>query len=121
MAVLRTALGEEGLQAAWSAGRGLALAGALAEMHALSPPAAAAPGAVDRAGSQLSPREAEVLRRLAAGQTDREIADALFLSVRTVEHHVARIFAKLGVRTRTAAATAAVAAGLVDPTPPPPA
>ena len=44
--------------------------------------------------------------------TDPAIAAALFLSVRTVENHVAHILAKLGVRTRTAAAAAA---GLVDP------
>jgi predicted ATPase/DNA-binding NarL/FixJ family response regulator len=61
---------------------------------------------------RLSPREIEVARLLVAGKTDREIAEALFISVRTVEHHVARILAKLGVRTRTAAASAA--AGLVD-------
>ena len=67
----------------------------------------------------LTPREGEILRLLAAGQTDPAIAAALFISVRTVEHHVARIFAKLGVHTRTAAATAAIATGLVDPTPPP--
>jgi predicted ATPase/DNA-binding CsgD family transcriptional regulator len=70
---------------------------------------------------RLTPRESEVLRRLVAGQTDREIAAALFLSVRTVEHHVARIFGKLGVRTRTAAATTAVAAGLARPGPATPA
>jgi DNA-binding NarL/FixJ family response regulator len=62
----------------------------------------------------LSPREREVLVLLVAGQTDPEIAEALFVSVRTVESHVAHIFAKLGVRTRTAAATAALAVGLVD-------
>ena len=54
-------------------------------------------------------------RGLALGQTDRAIAAALFVSVRTVEGHVARILAKLGVRTRTAAARAAIAAGLVAP------
>jgi DNA-binding NarL/FixJ family response regulator len=48
--------------------------------------------------------------------TNPAIAAALFLSVRTVENHVAHILAKLGVRTRTAAATAA---GLEIPDPPP--
>ncbi len=45
--------------------------------------------------------------------TDPQIADTLFISVRTVENHVAHILAKLGVHTRTAAASAAIAAGLV--------
>nr|MBA2520756.1 response regulator transcription factor [Chloroflexia bacterium] len=44
----------------------------------------------------------------------------LFISVRTVENHVARIFAKLGARTRTAAVTMAIASGLVDPNEHPP-
>jgi DNA-binding NarL/FixJ family response regulator len=68
------------------------------------------------AGGILSPRE-EVLRLLVAGETDRAIAEALFLSVRTVEGHVARICGKLGVRTRTAAAAAAIAEGLVASAP----
>jgi DNA-binding NarL/FixJ family response regulator len=65
----------------------------------------------------LTAREREIRRLLVAGKTDREIADALFLSVRTVEHHVARILGKLDVHTRTAASTAAIAAGLVPPDP----
>ncbi len=52
----------------------------------------------------LSAREVEVLDYLARGATDAEIADALRLSVRTVESHVRRILRKLGVRNRTAAA-----------------
>jgi DNA-binding NarL/FixJ family response regulator len=66
----------------------------------------------------LTPRETEILRLLVAGLPDRTIAAELFLSVRTVENHVARILAKLDVHARTAA-TAALAAGLTDPTPPP--
>jgi DNA-binding CsgD family transcriptional regulator len=52
-------------------------------------------------GSELSPREREVARMLAAGRTNREIADGLFLSPRTVEQHVAKVLRKLGVRSRT--------------------
>jgi DNA-binding NarL/FixJ family response regulator len=73
------------------------------------------PVAAEAPVSGLTPREQEVLGLLAAGKTDREIAEALFVSVRTVEGHVARIFGKLGVRTRTAAATVAIAAGHVVP------
>jgi predicted ATPase/DNA-binding CsgD family transcriptional regulator len=49
----------------------------------------------------LSERQAEVASLIAAGKTNREIAAALFLSERTVESHIAAIFAKLGVRSRT--------------------
>lgn len=52
---------------------------------------------------------------LVSGRSDREMSEALYLSVRTVEAHVARLRAKLGVRTRTAAVTTAIAIGLVDP------
>jgi DNA-binding CsgD family transcriptional regulator len=52
----------------------------------------------------LSDRELQVLRRLAAGETNRAIAAELVLSERTVERHVSNIFAKLGVSSRTAAA-----------------
>ncbi|WP_238993637.1 helix-turn-helix transcriptional regulator [Nocardioides caldifontis] len=72
-------------------------------------PPAPPPGPVAR----LSPRELEVLLQLAEGRTNRELADALFISERTANRHVSNIFQKLGVRNRTAAARAAVAAGLV--------
>jgi len=52
----------------------------------------------------LTEREAEILRLVAAGSTDREIADGLVVSVRTVESHVASILRKLGARNRTEAA-----------------
>jgi len=114
LAVVRATLGERGLQAALSIGRGLPLATVTAEVSVMTPPETAA-GGVDRAAVRLSAREDEVLRLLVAGKPDREIAETLFLSVRTVERHVARIFAKLGVRTRSAASGAAIASGLVEP------
>jgi DNA-binding NarL/FixJ family response regulator len=52
----------------------------------------------------LSPRENDVLRMLADGLTDREIANALIISPRTVESHVSSILHKLGVRHRAEAA-----------------
>ncbi len=55
----------------------------------------------------LTAREVEVLRLVAAGLSNREIADRLFLSPRTVKAHVANIFAKLGVHTRAAATESA--------------
>ena len=65
------------------------------------------------AAGGLSPRELEVLALLVAGGSNREIGDALFLSPRTVQAHVANIFAKLGVHTRAAAVGRAYELGLV--------
>jgi DNA-binding NarL/FixJ family response regulator len=56
----------------------------------------------------LTQREVDVLRLLARRQTDKEIAEALFLGPRTVQSHVAHILNKLGVANRREAATAAV-------------
>jgi DNA-binding NarL/FixJ family response regulator len=107
VAASRSALGEPAFAAAWAAGRLLTPAQAVAEALEPFPPAKAR-------GAVLTPRETEILRLLAAGMTDPAIAAALYISVRTVESHVTRIFAKLDVHTRTAAAAAAIAAGLVD-------
>jgi LuxR family transcriptional regulator, maltose regulon positive regulatory protein len=56
--------------------------------------------------SDLTPRELEVLRLIAAGKSNQEIAHELVLSVRTVERHISNIYAKLGVAGTTARATA---------------
>ncbi|MET0713160.1 MAG: LuxR C-terminal-related transcriptional regulator, partial [Jiangellaceae bacterium] len=58
---------------------------------------------LSKSGHGLSARELEVLRHVAAGQTNKEIATELVLSERTIERHVSNIFAKLGVSTRAAA------------------
>ena len=63
----------------------------------------------------LTSRELEVLGLVAAGQTNHDIASRLFLSDRTVQRHVSNIFDKLGVHTRTAAATLAIRERLVAP------
>jgi DNA-binding CsgD family transcriptional regulator len=72
-------------------------------------------GAVSPAEEQfgLSPRENSVLLVLAEGRTNREIAERLFISERTVAVHVRRILAKLGVSGRTEAAGMAIRLGLV--------
>jgi DNA-binding CsgD family transcriptional regulator len=59
--------------------------------------------AASKGAHGLSPRELEVLRHVAAGRTNKEIAGELVLSERTIERHVSNIFAKLGVSTRAAA------------------
>jgi DNA-binding NarL/FixJ family response regulator len=56
----------------------------------------------------LTDREEEVFELLAAGLTNRQIAERLFLSVKTVEHHVSRVLGKLGLKTRAEAAAARV-------------
>jgi DNA-binding CsgD family transcriptional regulator len=60
----------------------------------------------------LTARELEVLRLIADGRTDREIATALEISPNTATRHVANIFVKLDVTSRTAAATYAIRHGL---------
>jgi DNA-binding NarL/FixJ family response regulator len=60
----------------------------------------------------LSPRELEVLRLIAKGQTNQQIAQNLFISIYTVKKHVQRIITKLGVSDRTQAAVLSVRLGL---------
>jgi DNA-binding CsgD family transcriptional regulator len=67
------------------------------------------------ASHELSKRELEVLRLLSTGETNREIAAELVLSVRTVDRHVSNIYAKLGVSSRVAAASYAHEHGLGRP------
>ena len=63
----------------------------------------------------LSDREREVLHLLALGHTNQEIADMLFISVRTAETHRAHIMRKLGLSTRAELVRYAIAEGLLEP------
>jgi DNA-binding CsgD family transcriptional regulator len=65
-------------------------------------------------GDQLSPRELEVVRLVASGLTNRQIAEALFLAPKTVARHLSRAMQKLGVTSRTALAMTAAETGLLD-------
>src|SRR3972149_6493918 len=64
-------------------------------------------------GSSLIAREIEVLRLMAKGKTNREVAQSLFLSINTVEYYATRIYEKLGARKRTEAATLAIGLGIL--------
>ena len=74
--------------------------------------AAAAPDELERLG--LTPREAEVLRLVADGLSNSQIAEQLFISRKTASVHVSNILAKLGVSTRVEAAALAHRRGLVQ-------
>ena len=63
----------------------------------------------------LSPREREVLRLIALGYTNQQAADALYLSVKTVETYRARLMAKLGLRTRAELVRYALQRGWIRP------
>ena len=65
--------------------------------------------------NELSPREQEVLAFLVQGMSDQEIAQALFLSVRTIQSHLNHLYAKLNIHTRTEAAVVALRAGWFPP------
>ncbi len=69
--------------------------------------------AADHEGAGLTRRELEVMRLVAVGRTNREIATSLYLSPRTVDMHVRNILSKLGCRSRVEATSKAHSLGLV--------
>jgi len=78
--------------------------------------ASEAEDAAKAASDPLSEREREVLRLLALGHTNQEIAKMLYISVRTAETHRAHIMQKLGLQTRAELVRHALASGLLDET-----
>lgn len=77
------------------------------------PAASAAPAALAELAEPLTPREREVLQRLASGLGNKQIADQLHISEHTVKFHVASILGKLGAATRTEAVALGIRQGLV--------
>jgi DNA-binding NarL/FixJ family response regulator len=72
-----------------------------------------APG--ERAPERLTPRESQVVKLIAEAHTSQEIADALLVSVKTVDTHRANILAKLGMRDRVELTRYAIRRGLIEP------
>jgi DNA-binding CsgD family transcriptional regulator/tetratricopeptide (TPR) repeat protein len=98
----------------------IALADGSADVHGAGHAASRGDGGGTADALGLTAREAEVLRLVAGGWTNQQIADALFITRKTASVHVSNIMAKLGVDGRGAAAAAAHRLGLaVDPPAPP--
>lgn len=100
LAALYARLGQQEAGAILREGRALSLVEAFAVAATVMPPGASPPLSGDGALGQLTPRQRDVLRLLVLSRTDREIAEELFLSQRTVNGHVRAILTKLGARTR---------------------
>jgi len=116
-AAVRSSLTADAFAQSLAEGKGLSLEAIVAEALAeaevasgLSAPEIALPSSPLAA---LSPREFDVLRLLAGGLSNKEIAARLGLAPRTAANHVAAVLAKLGVPSRTAAAAIAVRNGIV--------
>ncbi len=112
---LRTAMGAESFEAEYAAGRALGLAGALASLVREAGAAGQARSAAlsGEATSVLTPRELDVLRLVAQGLSNQQIAQRLVLSEHTVHRHLANILRKLNLPSRAAAAARGVRAGLI--------
>lgn len=85
----------------------------LAETEAVREAPGTGGGTTPGASARLTARETEVLRLLAGGRTNREIADELVLSVRTVERHIGNVYGKIAARGRADATAFALTRGLV--------
>ena len=108
LAAARAGLDETTLGAAWSEGRAMMPGEAIEYALKTEEPSASPKGTAG-----LSEREQEVLRLVAEGLTDAQVAEKLYLSPRTVGWHLRSVYRKLGVPSRAAAAKAAVERSLI--------
>jgi len=117
LATARTGLGEEDFAAAWAEGQTMTLEQVLTAREPMTtkPPAPARASTPPRPvyPDGLSEREVEVLRLVALGMTDAQVAEKLVLSPRTVQGHLRSIYNKINVNSRTAATHYAVEYKLV--------
>jgi len=105
LAAARGTIGSRRFASAWAAGSAMKFERVVEYAHEIE--VASWPRAASSTGP-LSPREREVIALLARGCTNRQIAEALIISGRTADGHVAHILAKLGLSTRAQAAVWAV-------------
>jgi DNA-binding CsgD family transcriptional regulator len=105
VAAVRTQLGARAFEAVWTEGRTMTLEQVLGTPGQTAT-APAKPSPMYPAG--LTTREVEVLRLVARGQTNEQVAEQLVISPRTVNSHLTSIYSKIGVESRTAAARYAV-------------
>jgi DNA-binding NarL/FixJ family response regulator len=114
VAQARAALGKQAFRAAWAEGRLMTPEQALAvqeneiDRTALPTRSAASPLQPPPLPAGLTAREVEVLRLLAQGWTDAQIAEQLVISARTVNRHTTSLYSKLAVSSRAAATRAAI-------------
>jgi predicted ATPase/DNA-binding NarL/FixJ family response regulator/transcriptional regulator with XRE-family HTH domain len=120
-ATVRAALGEAAFAVAWAEGRALTLAGLVEAAFAILEPAGLAeaeteiqpPPPKPYARHPLSPREQEVLALVAAGLTNKEIAERLVIGESTAKYHLTSLLNKLGADNRTQAVACAARRGLL--------
>jgi DNA-binding CsgD family transcriptional regulator len=114
---VRTVLGDETFSQEWAIGERLTVPELIAHPDAEQPETSESESR-QQAGAVLSAREIEILRLVAAGKSSREIADAAFISPRTVTTHISNIFSKLNVHDRGAAIAQAYRRGILSPVEP---
>jgi predicted ATPase/DNA-binding CsgD family transcriptional regulator len=112
LAATRASLGEAAFAKAADAGRARPLAETVADALAFAAePCPAVPP--EASGHGLTPRELEILRLVAAGSSNREIAAALYISIPTVKRHITNVLGKLDLPSRSVATAYAHTHGLV--------